>query len=418
MHKVIILLLGEIELKIKKNSAAIALILFMLSFGIFTTQVNAFDLDPGDPTPPTPPPPPPPAKTGRIVITQKVPGLKVVGSQISISFNTLNKADKIYLYIDGDLEKSWSNALSGSYSFTASNSITRHVVRVFAYNSRYEGVKTQQIRLQYPTPTDPVLQNWLTNSSDYARSFSPQDSLYHKQVVWDAAYEVLQYGDYQYSMTDVFSESHQSTLALLHFAEDVLQPQYYGDQSFGDCLTAFEMSMYFNDFDGDAVDACFFVAPGRHILVGSTESSYYEGFDCADFGAFISGMATALNIPSRIVSLVDDSELSKYEHLFAEVWADEINGNNGWMLIDPGHRTSNGGCLSSNTDSDIIRSAFWAGDYDVRILAFIWGLEAGQWGSTSSNVLNCWSRSSRPDNCLVYTDNPWNIVSGSLVGYW
>ncbi|MFW9844367.1 MAG: hypothetical protein ACFFEV_07315, partial [Candidatus Thorarchaeota archaeon] len=312
-------------MKNKRNGAAIALILFMLSCGIFTVQVNAFDLDPGpiDPPPP-PPPPPPPANTGTIVITLNVPEFKAIGSQVSVSFNTLHKADKIYIYVDGVLKQTWTNTLSGSYTFIASSTITTQTVRVFAYNSLYEGVKTKQIRLQYPSPVDSDLQSWMSNSSDYARSFSPYDSLSRKVKVWEMACKVLEYGEVHYDIADAFSNPVSGTNALLHFAEDLLYPQYGGYISIYDCLTAYEMSVYFDGFDGASPDASDFIAPGRDLLNGDPNLGYYFGFDCSDYAAFISGIATVLNIPSRIVSLVDDDYSEPYRHLFAEVWTGEI----------------------------------------------------------------------------------------------
>jgi hypothetical protein len=252
---------------------------------------------------------------------------------------------------------------------------------------------------------------WLQRAHDYARSFSSDDSESHKRAVWDAAYEALRYGA-RYPVGEggnALYERNESILAILQFSKDVLNDHYWITDGRIDSLTAYEMAQQFSTFDGTSLDAADFIAPDRGASL-----------DCADMASFISGMATALNIPSRLVSLTDKKaegqleEDQEYWHLFAELYGMTEGNNRGWFMIDPGHPQSCGS-FSSYTSTEVIVDDFTLQDGNLNRLCFIWGMDYGEWGTSAGiDPTTCWLDVDPNADCyMFYNPNPWGLDPGS-----
>ena len=62
-----------------------------------------------------------------------------------------------------------------------------------------------------------------------------------------------------------------------------------------------------------------------------------------------------MGLPARIVSLSDKTD--GFQHMFAEIYGYDLNGNAGWFLIDP-TRNIKGTVLSGHSDTNTARNQY------------------------------------------------------------
>ncbi len=244
-------------------------------------------------------------------------------------------------------------------------------------------------------------QIWYDRASDYARS-------YGSTYVWDVAYRIVSRHD------SIIYTREEAITAIHEFARTYFVYQYSGADNYpADSLTAYETAGYLANYDG------------------STPTT--RKFDCSDMAAFISGMATAFGIPSRMISISDrqldpDGGIGgtmEYYHMVVELYGkdnwvpgDELPDNNNWFLIDPGH--PDGEYYSSyNTAAEILyafSAKTWAygGEYYDGTLGKMWFIEnipEGSWGSGVDPLdrATSWWGNQRAPFEEAYVPNPWAI---------
>lgn len=282
------------------------------------------------------------------------------------------RADILYLYIDGNHAKKWNGVTSVSYTFTTRSYLCKYFLKVVGVYHGTIDTDSSYLRLKFiPPGGDPY--TWYGRTQDYARS--PGSSL-----VWDVAYKILS------RYNGEINSASEASYAFHEFGKYYFVGQYEGGD--GDSLTASETATYFSNFDG--------VTPTS------------RKFDCSDMAAFLSGMATAIGIPSRMISVAEKfAQQYNQAHMIVELYGRTLNGNKGWFLIDPGADYS---YYSSYDQPSKIRTAYAGADdgNDLNRLEFIWGMSSSGWGKyVSSNLRTLsWFGFERAPVYSTYSSNP------------
>ena len=150
--------------------------------------------------------------------------------------------------------------------------------------------------------------------------------------------------------------------------------------------------------------------------------------------AFLSGVATAFGLPSRIISdsYVKNTNIEKILHekkilhMFVEIYGlitltsnGDPYDNDGWFLIDPANGERYYVYKSSYTPiDDYIReyavrnnNAHPKPRWETVRLNFIWGMTSNGWGSNVVGTLRqtSWEYYKEAPYYEKYTNNPWDI---------
>ncbi len=240
------------------------------------------------------------------------------------------------------------------------------------------------------------------NSSDYARGYNTTSGLFMDlRGSWDVMWEFMKFGArYNQSVHDALYSGEGLTpqlaiQALLLWSQNYFSHYYQNGLNVSN--TAYETFQDFKGFKGET-DTYTSFDPGKK-------------YECSSIAAFLSGVGLIMGIPTRMVSLSDYSDRSTsdddYQHMFAEIYGYEVNGNHGWFLIDPARGSNH--VLSSFSNVSEVKFAYSYRDGEVKRLWVIWGITSTGWGK---NVIGLNRQTSWVDDVgrMIFKKAPFNSL--------
>ncbi|MFW9996744.1 MAG: hypothetical protein ACFFD4_32180 [Candidatus Odinarchaeota archaeon] len=321
-----------------------------------------------------------------------------MGSDVTVTATTTESV-YIAIYRDGVL-LTYGYGTSRSLSFSTANWFKKYQIDVIARPPEYPANSKSwrgYICTQVTVPSSQKV--WYDRTQDYARS-------YGNTYVYDVAYRILDesptFSINPYDCSDVAKIIDE----FAGFAGKYLNPRWAGD-----------------DYSRTAYETAVLVTT---ILNGGDPNKQLT-MDCTDFSAFLSGMATAVGIPSRMLTIDHDyGSGTAIEHMAVELYGKftyNNYANNGWFLIDAGGiEIGDGGgsyfiTSARYTAADI--NYLYAPNGEVKILHHIYGMTLFYlnsawygWGMTvtvSANRQTGWLSCQRAPYMEAYTTNPWGI---------
>ncbi len=286
------------------------------------------------------------------------------------------------------------------YLTFSENKLRRAQIKVEAYGTGTYAVKYVYIRIQFNV-TATNQETWFDRAHDYARSHSSSNTLQDKIALWDSGWEFVKFTHVKdpdaYSLSGLTPS--QAIYALHIWAKDYFS--YFWTSS-DVSRTAIEVNQNFVNFNGD---------------VHNKDNYNITKQDCTSMAAFLSGVATAFGLPSRMIS--DEVASRYYQHMFVEIYGYSVNNNNGWFLIDPAGGSSTSSYLSSFDSVSTIRNAYSESKLvlgQVKYIAtrfhFIWGMTSSGWGEqiTGTSRMTYWVGYASPPYKAIYNPNPWGIT--------
>ncbi len=235
------------------------------------------------------------------VVTVSAPTFVYIdGGAITVSVTANQVAYLLELYVDGVKVKSGTNKISLSYTFTP-NLIKKYTILGRGYFEQYVKSDTKYTRVRYHiTDPDSSTKNLLSDGYRAPNS----------GTVYDAQQRMIEQSSY--SISDITQSSMNWALGIWEIMSDPTKIPHIGSY----------------DWYSDVAIASDYLADN------DLEANIYA---CADFAVFISGMARAVGIPSRVWSLVyyDDVHEFYTEHMVCEVYCPNYyNATSGeWLMM-------------------------------------------------------------------------------------
>lgn len=226
-------------------------------------------------------------------VTLMAPTFVKIGHDFTISASTNQKADMIELYVGSELKGRAYNTYSISATVSV-DTIGKHTIRAYAYKGDVICFDREYSRARFDCSDPDDSDNLATDGYRHPNSIT----------VYDAQIKLIQ--ESTYSLGDVSESKIEWAEAIWEILADS-QVAPWGNSN--DWYTDIEMAEDY--LDNNKLDS--------------------HTYACADYAVFISGLARAVGLPSRIWSIIGLDGFP--EHMIAEVYITGSNINDNWLAM-------------------------------------------------------------------------------------